>query len=98
MGMKLVEGGAATGDPLLVARADGTNPVDHESCSLRLGTGELGVLAVDVMDDLGDGPQRRAIVSTAERFWSAGRSKFPSLEASSATERAALAWAAQVES
>jgi hypothetical protein len=37
-------------------------------------------------------------VSTAERFWSAGRSKFPSLEASSATERAPLAWAAQVGS
>ena len=61
MGMKLVEGGAATGDPLLVARAEGTNPVDHESCSLRLGADQRDALAVDIMDDLGDGPQRRAI-------------------------------------
>jgi hypothetical protein len=37
-------------------------------------------------------------VSTAERFRSAGRGKFPSLEASSAAVRAPLAWAAQVGS
>ncbi len=37
-------------------------------------------------------------MSTAERFRSAGRSKFPSLEASSAAVRAPLAWAAQVGS
>jgi hypothetical protein len=36
-------------------------------------------------------------VSTAERFWSAGRSKFPSLETSSAAVPAPPAcWAAQV--
>ena len=70
---------------------------------------QLGWSAIEVVDeDLGrsaaggttrTGFERMvAEVSTAERFRSAGRSKFPSLEASSAAVRAPLAWAAQVGS
>jgi hypothetical protein len=57
--VKILENGAAAKEPLLVVASGRADRVDHGPDPIRLGAGELAVLEIDVVHDLGDRPQRR---------------------------------------